>query len=100
MKFMEIDEGGYVHHICDDPEITIIPLMNRVSHGSKDKPLLDHVDKPISMHGYRWLPPMPIGQQDFDSLTKEGLCGMTEKGTKWHYKYDQSTKTFSKVTVL
>lgn len=100
MKFMEIDEGGYVHHICDDPEITMIPLVNRVSHGSKDNPLIDGEGHKLSYLKYRWETPLPISDEDFDKLTKDGLCGATEKGTKWHHKYDKATKTFTKVTVL
>src|SRR3954463_5634608 len=101
MKFMEIDEGGYVHHICDDPGITMVPIVNRISHGDKDKaPLVDAVGRKVSFLGNKWLPPLPISDSDYAQLTTDGLTGVTAKNTKWHYQYNAQTKTFTKVTVL
>lgn len=102
MKFMEIDEGGFVLHICDDPQLTIIPLVNRVKHLDRDtkQELVDHVGKPITHKGNRWLPPMPISDEDYARLTADGLSGKSAKGTPWHYKYDSKTNTFSKVDDL
>jgi hypothetical protein len=100
MRFMELDEAGHIHHIMDDPTITMLPVVNRFHHGDLDrKPLMNEEGKPISYLGHRVLGskptehpphllPQPISDAHYEKIMSwGGLSGIDDpKNGKGHWR--------------
>lgn len=101
MKFMELDEAGFIHHIMDDPCITMIPVVNRFSSNQ-----FDTDGNPVSHHGHRMLGtnptdhlvhllPKAISNAHWDLIMSSGGVG----GDKWQWKWDSDKQEPVKVSL-
>ncbi len=76
--FMETDVKGNICHICADPAITIVPLVNRVTFDNADGTVdNDSSGVNISPWGNEMQIPLKIGVGAFTFLTTNGISNYT-----------------------
>ncbi|HVJ09786.1 MAG TPA: hypothetical protein VM554_15520 [Acidisarcina sp.] len=72
--FLEYDSGGNIVHVCGDPTITIVPLINRVEYkDANGNPLVDASGAPLSGSDHPMQEPVGIDQATHDMLIANGL---------------------------
>ena len=76
--FMETDTKGNICHICADPAITIVPLVNRVVFDNADGTVdNDGSGVNLSPWGNEMQTPLKIGDYAFTFLTTNGINNYT-----------------------
>jgi hypothetical protein len=108
MKFMELDEGGFIHHILDDPCITMVPVVNRFGHLNPKTNVQGHI---FSYHGHRLLGqnptehpahllPRSISDEHWNLIMSAGgVAGAddsTDSSTAWQFRWDEQKQAPAK----
>ena len=80
--FIEHDEAGNIVHVCGDPSITIVPLINRVTFNDKDgKPLKDTGGTDLSPFNSKMLDPVGVDKATYDAVMAAGMDKYTIDAT-------------------
>jgi hypothetical protein len=99
MKFMELDEAGFILHVCDDPGITRLPVVNRFITNK-----VNELSQPVSVFGHRVLGHAPeehiphllprmISDEHFSLVMSSGTHGWDDRRNwtgEWHFIWDEN----------
>jgi hypothetical protein len=85
--YIECDSAKNVHHICGDPNITIVPLVSIADVGLPK----DANGNSLSVYGLPLAEPVAITAEVFNEL-----MAAANSNTLDDYTYDASTQTISK----
>jgi hypothetical protein len=103
MKFMELDEGGFIHHVMNDPGISMIPVVNRFRLNIPK----NENGHDVSTRGHRLLGsepeehpphllPRALSDEHWDMIMGAGgVAGYDVSGdssTHWHWKWDETNQ--------
>jgi hypothetical protein len=80
--FIECDMAGNICHVCADPMVTIVPLVNRVLFRNKDgTPNKDSGGNDLAPSGLSLVAPVGITVTTYNTLMTGGLNNYTYDAT-------------------